>query len=154
MSLHAAGLFFLLNPFTFAQAPKEVPMPHHAHGTFTVEVKPLTPTPPEGIARHSVNKQFHGDLEGTTQGEMLSAGDPKKGIAGYVAMELVTGMLNGKHGTFVMQHFGTMDASGQHWTVQVVPGSGSGELQGITGIFTITIANGQHSYDLNYDLPQ
>ncbi len=128
-------------------------MTHHAQGAFTVDVKPLSPTPAEGIGRNSVNKHFHGGLEATTQGEMFYAGDPKQGIAGYVAIELVTGTLDGKQGTFVVQHFGTMDASGQHWTVQVVPGSGTGELKGLTGTFAITIAGGQHGYDLAYDLP-
>ncbi len=127
--------------------------PHHAKGTFTVDVKPLTPTPAEDIGRNSINKQFHGDLEGSTQGEMFYAGDPGKGVAGYVAIERLSGVLAGKHGTFVIQHMGTMDASGPKMTVGIVPGSGTGDLLGITGTFTIVIANGQHSYDLIYQLP-
>ena len=129
-------------------------MPHHAHGTFTVDVKPLTPTPAEGIARYSINKQLHGDLEATTQGEMFSAGSPKQQRAGYVAIELVTGTLQGRHGSFVLQHSATMDSTGAHMTVQVVPGSGTAELQGITGTFVITITDGKHLYDLAYELPQ
>ena len=127
---------------------------HHAQGTFTVDVKPLTPTPADGIGRNSVNKHFHGGIEATTQGEMYYAGNPKLGTAGYVAIELVTGTLDGKHGTFVLQHMGSVDATGQHMTVQVTPGSGTGDLQGLTGTFAIIIANGQHSYDLTYTLPQ
>ena len=126
-------------------------MTHHAHGTFTVEVKPLTPAPAEGISRYSINKQLHGDLEGSTQGEMFSAGDPKHGHAGYVAIERVTGTLEGKHGSFVLQHLATMDANGPQMKVQVVPGSGTDGFTGIAGTFAITVAGGQHSYVLDYE---
>lgn len=128
-------------------------MTHHAHGTFTVEVKPLTPAPAEGLARYSIGKQVHGDLEGTTQGEMFSGGDPKSGHAGYVAIEVFTGTLGGRHGGFALQHFATMDAAGPVMSVKVVPGSGTGELKGIAGTFTILIPDGKHSYDLEYTLP-
>ncbi len=126
---------------------------HHAHGSFTVKVQQLTPTPAEGISRYSIDKEIHGDLEATTKGEMFSAGDPKQGAAGYVAIETVTGTLAGKHGSFALQHMATMDKNGPKMTVIVVPGSGTGELKGITGAFTIHIDNGQHSYDLDYTLP-
>lgn len=128
-------------------------MTHHARGTFTVDVKPLTPTPAEGISRYSIDKQIHGDLEATTKGEMFGAGDFKTGMAGYVAIEVVTGTLAGKHGSFVLQHSATMDASGRKMSVTITPGSGTGELKGISGTFDIQIANGQHSYDLEYTLP-
>ena len=129
-------------------------MPQQAQGTFTVDVQPLTPTPAEGIARYTIHKQLHGDLEGSTQGEMFSAGDPKHGHAGYVAIERVTGTLAGKGGSFVLQHLATMDANGPQMTVQVVPGSGTDDLHGITGIFTITVVEGQHTYTFTYELPQ
>jgi hypothetical protein len=128
-------------------------MTQHAHGAFTVDVKPLTPAPAEGLSRFSINKQIHGDLEGATQGEMFSGGDPRQGAAGYVAIEVVTGTLAGKHGTFALQHSATMDPSGLKMTVIVVPGSGTGELKGIAGTFTIHIEKGQHSYDFDYTLP-
>lgn len=124
-----------------------------AHGTFTVDVRPLTPAPAEGLGRFSINKQIHGDLEATSQGEMFSGGDPRRGAAGYVAIEFVTGTLNSRTGGFALQQFATMDASGSNMKVIVVPGSGTGELQGIAGTFTIRIENGQHSYDLDYTLP-
>jgi hypothetical protein len=133
---------------------KEKPMAHHAHGTFTVEMKPLAPPPAEGLGRFSIDKQIHGDLEATTKGEMLSGGDYKLGAAGYVAIEVVTGTLNGKHGSFALQQMATMDASGLKMNVVVVPGSGTEELKGIAGTFTITIAGGKHSYDLEYTLPE
>lgn len=129
-------------------------MPHHATGTFTVDLKPLTPAPAEGITRYSINKHITGDLEATTQGEMFSAGDPKSGHAGYVAIELVTGTVDGKRGTFTLQHLASMDAAGSHMQVQIVPGSGTGDLHGIAGTFQINIKDGQHNYDLTYELPQ
>ncbi len=150
MRRQAAILLLTVTSLMTAQTPT----PHHAKGTFTVDVKPLTPTPAEGITRYSINKQIHGDLEATTQGEMFSAGDPKSGHAGYVAIERVTGTLAGKHGAFVLQHFATMDANGPKMNVAIVPGSGTEALTGITGTFTIVIADGQHTYDLAYDLPQ
>ena len=128
-------------------------MTHHARGSFTVDVKPLTPPPTDGIARFSIDKQIHGDLEASSKGEMFSAGDPKTGMAGYVAIEVVTGTLAGKRGSFVLQQSATMDASGRKLSVTITPGSGSGELKGISGTFNIQIANGQHSYDLEYMLP-
>ena len=143
----------LLAPFAIAQQ-KEAPAMHHAHGTFTVKVAPLTPAPAEGLGRFSIDKQIHGDLEATTKGEMFSGGDPKSGVAGYVAIEVVTGTLAGKHGTFALQHSATMDASGPKMTVIVTPGSGTGDLKGIAGTFTIRIEGGQHFYDFDYTLPE
>ncbi len=125
----------------------------HARGTFTVNVIALSPPPAEGLSRYSINKEVHGDLEATTRGEMFSAGDPQKGAAGYVAIEVVTGVLLGKRGSFAMGQHATIDASGRKMTVFVVPGSGTGELTGIGGTLTITIADGVHSYDLEYSLP-
>jgi hypothetical protein len=142
-----------LSTLAIAQ-PKENSMTHHARGTFTVKMLPLTPAPAEGISRFSIDKEIHGDLEATTKGEMFSAGDPKSGVAGYVAIEVVTGTLAGKHGGFALQHSGTMDQGGRKLSVIVVPGSGTGELKGISGTFDIQIANGQHSYDLEYKLPE
>jgi hypothetical protein len=127
-------------------------MTQHANGTFTVSVKPLTPPPAEGLGRFSIDKEIHGDLEAASQGEMFSGGDPRQGVAGYVAIEVVTGTLNGKNGSFALQHFATMDAAGPKMQVIVVPGSGTDELKGITGTFTIKIENGQHLYELDYTL--
>jgi len=129
------------------------PMTHHARGTFTVNMQPVAPPPAEGISRFSSDKQLHGDLEGTSKGEMLSAGDPQQGMAGYVAMETVTGTLAGKHGGFVLQHSATMDQNGRKLSVIIAPGSGTGELKGILGTFDIQIEGGKHSYDLTYTLP-
>ncbi len=124
-----------------------------AHGTFTVDVHPLTPAPAEELGRFSINKQIHGDLEATTIGEMFSGGDPRQGVAGYVAIEVVTGTLGDKLGSFALQHFATMDASGPKMQVIVVPGSGTGDFKGIVGNLAIRIESGQHFYDLDYTLP-
>jgi Protein of unknown function (DUF3224) len=129
-------------------------VPHHAHGSFTVDVRPLTPAPAESLGRFSLIKQIHGDLEATGVGEMFSGGDPKQGAAGYVAIEVVTGTLGGKPGSFALQHFATMDASGLNMQVVVVPGSGIGQLKGIAGVFTIHNDKGAHSYDFDYTLPE
>lgn len=123
-----------------------------AHGTFTVDVHPIAPPPVEGLGRFSINKQIHGDLEATTRGEMFTGGDPKQGAAGYVAIEVVNGTLAGKPGSFALQHFATMDASGPKMQVIVVPGSGTGELKGLAGTFTIRVENGLHNYDLDYTM--
>jgi hypothetical protein len=141
----------------FSTAPaqiKEAPVTHHAHGTFTVKVQPLTPPPAEGLGRFSIDKVIHGDLEATTKGEMFSGGDPRQGLAGYVAIEMVTGTLNGKKGSFALQHAATMEPTGPKMTVIVVPGSGTGELKGIAGTFEIRIEGGQHFYELDYTLPE
>jgi hypothetical protein len=129
-------------------------MTHHARGAFTVDVKALTPSPAEGLYRFSIDKMLTGDLKGTTRGEMFTGGDPKQGVAGYVAIEVFTGTLAGKHGSFALQHSATMDASGRKMSVLVVPGSGTGELRGIAGDFAIEIMDGRHAYDLSYTLPE
>jgi hypothetical protein len=133
---------------------KETHMTLHAHGTFEVKTQPLPSAPGDGMGRFSLEKQIHGDLEGVSKGEMLTAGDYTKGEAGYVALEQVTGSLKGRRGSFVLQHVGTMDKSGMTLRVTVVPGSGTDQLQGIAGSFTITITAGQHSYDFDYTLPE
>jgi len=127
---------------------------NHAQGTFTVDIHPLVPSPAEGIGRFSINKKIHDELEATTIGEMFTSGDPKVGAAGYVAIELVTGMLSGKQGSFALQHSATMDGNGPNMQVIAVPGSGTGELKGIEGTFTIRVENGHHFYEFEYALPE
>src|ERR1043166_2945746 len=131
---------------------RSTPMTQIARGTFTVEMRPLGQGAAEGLGRFSAEKKIHGDLEATSKGEMLSGGDAKQGTAGYVAIELVTGSLNGKRGSFALQQMGSMDQNGQRLSVIVVPGSGTGDLKGITGTFDIKIEGGKHSYSLEYSL--
>lgn len=127
-----------------------------AKGTFTVEMKPQAePGTIEGVSlgRMSLDKQFEGDLAAAGEGEMLTALTPTKGSAGYVAIERVTGVLQGRSGSFVFQHSGTMDQGAQRLSITVVPGSGTGALAGISGTFKITIAEGKHFYEFEYSLP-
>jgi hypothetical protein len=127
-----------------------------ATGTFDVKLAPqqstseTTPDPTRG--RMSIDKQFHGALEGRSAGEMLTGGNPASGSAGYVAVERVTGTLDGKRGSFLLQHSGTMNGGKLSLTITVIPGSGTGELEGISGSMTIVIAEGKHSYTFDYSL--
>jgi Protein of unknown function (DUF3224) len=129
----------------------------HATGTFEVKMDPQPPEDKAGgaaIGRLLLDKHFHGDLEATSKGTMLAAGTAVKGSAGYVAIELVTGTLDGHTGTFVLQHTGTMTRGAPQLTITVVPDSGTGQLIGLTGKMTINIADGKHSYDFEYTLPE
>jgi hypothetical protein len=127
----------------------------HATGTFEVKLTPQSGHKGEGatLGRMAIEKQFHGDLEGTSRGEMLTAMTDVKGSAGYVAIERVTGTLQGRTGSFVLQHSGTMSGGEQHLSITVVPNSATGQLAGLAGQMAIKIANGVHSYDFEYTLP-
>jgi Protein of unknown function (DUF3224) len=128
----------------------------YAKGTFDVRVLPLANDYAEaaGLGRMSIDKQFHGDLDATSQGQMLSFRSSVKGSAGYVAMERVTGKLSGRSGSFVLQHSATMDRGAPTLNVSVVPDSGIDELSGLTGKLQIIIADGKHSYNFEYELPE
>jgi hypothetical protein len=127
-----------------------------ANGTFEVQLSPLpqyNQAVDAKLARMSIDKQFHGDLEGTSQGEMLSAGTEVKGSAGYVAIERINGLLHGRSGSFVLQHNATMNRGAPELNIIVVPDSGTGELTGLSGKMRIIIADGRHSYEFDYTLP-
>jgi hypothetical protein len=128
-----------------------------ATGPFDVKLNPLQPhnnAEEAKFARMSIDKQFHGDLEATSKGEMLSAGSDVKGSAGYVAIERVTGTLHGRHGSFTLQHNATMTRGEPYLNIIVVPDSATGELTGLSGNMRIIIAEGKHSYAFDYTLPQ
>lgn len=127
-----------------------------ATGTFDVKIGPLELSGTAGmetLGRMSIDKQIHGDLEGTTKGEMLTAMSPVQGSAGYVAVERVSATLQGRAGSFVLQHSATMNRGVPHLVIVVVPDSGTGQLTGITGTFKIIIEGKQHSYTFDYTLP-
>lgn len=127
--------------------------PSTAKGTFEVKMAPQTSAHPDSaIARMSLDKQFHGDLKGTSKGEMLAV-QTTEGSAGYVAMERVTATLAGRTGTFVLQHSGTMNRGNPHLDLTVVPDSGTAELKGLTGKMSIDIKEGKHFYSFEYRLP-
>jgi Protein of unknown function (DUF3224) len=130
-------------------------MTSRATGTFEVKVIPQVPedgaeNPP--VVRMLLDKQFHGDLEGASKGQMLAAATAVQGSAGYVAMEQVDGTLHGRTGTFVLQHSGTMDRGKPQLSVTVVPDSGTGRLVGLSGRMDIIIEGGKHSYEFEYAL--
>ena len=125
-----------------------------AVGMFKVK---LTPQVPDDAAhpvpgRMLIDKQFHGDLEAGSRGQMLAAQTGVKGSAGYVAMEMVTGALAGRTGTFILQHTGTMTRGEPQLSVTVVPDSGTGELTGLSGTMAIIIEAGNHAYEFEYAL--
>jgi hypothetical protein len=154
----------LLNVSAAAQAQtqsqpstrKEAAMSNQANGTFEVKLTPQDPDNQDAAAaklgRMSIDKQFHGDLEATSKGEMLSAMTEVKGSAGYVAIERVSGALRGQSGTFVLQHTGTMSRGVPQLSITVVPDSGTGQLTGLTGSMEINIVDGKHFYEFQYAL--
>jgi Protein of unknown function (DUF3224) len=150
-------LSLLSVPLLKSQTQKETPVTQHATGPFEVKLAPLDPafkTEDNSLGRMSIDKQFHGDLEATSKGEMLTGMTQTKGSAGYVAIEKVTGTLDGRTGTFILQHNATMDRGTPQLNIIVVPDSGTGQLTGLTGTMKIIIApDKKHSYDLTYTLP-
>jgi Protein of unknown function (DUF3224) len=142
---------------TLRSVKKEAIMTTHAGGTFEVQLNPQKPDNKEAeranVGRMSIDKQFHGGLEATSKGEMLSAVTDVKGSAGYVAIERVSGTLRGRSGTFILQHSGTMTRGTSQMSVTVVPDSGTGQLAGLAGKMTIEVADGRHSYKFDYTLP-
>lgn len=131
-------------------------MKQQAIGTFDVKLVPQGEQDAAAgpkLGRMTIEKQFHNDLVASSQGEMLSVVTDIKGSAGYVAIERVTGSLQGRSGSFVLQHCGLMDRGAQQLTITVVPDSGTGELTGLAGTLQIKIANGKHLYEFEYTLP-
>ncbi len=131
-------------------------MPEHAKGPFTVQT---TPAPSEAgadasLGRMILTKQFHGDLEATSQGQMLTAGTAIPSSAVYVAIEHVTGTLHGRSGSFALYHNGIMTRGAPQLAITVVPDSGTDQLTGLSGTMTITIENGDHGYDFTYTLDE
>ena len=127
----------------------------HARGTFDVKLSPQpsddkSETP---LGRMILDKTFHGDLEATSHGEMLTGGTTVKGSGVYVAVERLEGKLRGRSGTFLLYHTGVMTQGKPELSIKVVPDSGTGELSGISGHLDIQIDQGKHSYDFEYTLP-
>src|SRR5690348_10148642 len=139
-----------------ATAFQKGPAMSHASGTFDVKITPQTDdkSGEPSLSRMTIDKQFHGDLEGTSKGQMLAAGDAKtSGI--YVAIEKFSGTLKGRSGTFILHHTGLMTRGVPQLSIAVAPDSGTGQLAGLTGTLTINIAaDGKHSYEFDYTLPE
>ncbi len=130
-------------------------MTKHITGTFDVKLTPQAPENNVGdptIGRMAIDKRFHGDLDATSKGQMLAAGTDVKGSAGYVAIERVNGTLQGRTGTFALQHSGTMTRGAPTLAISVVPDSGTGHLAGLVGTMMINIVDGRHRYEFEYTL--
>jgi hypothetical protein len=146
---------------TFSQSQPKTPlgkgalMTNRVSGPFDVKMIPQEDKTVDGVTRMVLDKQYHGDLEAAGKGQMLTAGSSVRGSGAYVAIEKVTGTLEGRSGTFVLQHTGTMTQNAPELNIAVVPDSGTGQLAGIAGKMTIIIATGgKHSYNLEYTLPK
>jgi hypothetical protein len=135
---------------------KSSAMTMHAEGTFDVKLTPQPEDKSEGLTlgRMLLDKQFQGDMDAVSKGQMLTGMTAVQGSGAYVAIERVTGTLHGRRGSFILYHLGTMVRGAPALNVTVVPDSGTGELVGIAGTMTIIISGGKHSYDLAYSLPQ
>ena len=134
-------------------------MSHHARGPFDVSLAPQKADNPQaegaGVGRMSIDKQFHGDLKATSQGEMLAFRTAIANSAGYVAIERISGTLGGRRGSFVLQHSSTMNRGVALQNISVVPDSGTDELKGLAGRMTIVIAEGgKHAYEFEYTLAE
>lgn len=130
-------------------------MSTHVSGTFDITMDPQAPYDTAGgviLSRVAISKVYHGALEGLSTVEMLSALAPIEGSAGYVAIERVTGTLQGRAGGFVLQHSGTMTRGKPDLKVSVVPDTGTGELTGIVGLMLIEIIDGKHLYEFDFTL--
>ncbi|NVJ97464.1 MAG: DUF3224 domain-containing protein [Alphaproteobacteria bacterium] len=127
-----------------------------ASGTFEVKLTPLEDAMPEGLSFGAMtfDKSFSGPLTATSKGIMLTAMTEVQGSAGYVALETITGTLDGREGGFNCQHLGTMDKGAQSLSLVIVPDSGTEALAGIRGTMNIRIEEGQHYYDIDYTLPE
>jgi uncharacterized protein DUF3224 len=135
---------------------KESKVNGHASGSFEIKMarQPITEEEAKTISvRMTSDKQFHGDLEGTSTGEMLGVYTAVKDSAGYVAMERVSGKLKGRTGTFILQHSSTMARGTQQQSIIVVPDSGTDQLVGLAGSMIIKITDGKHFYEFDYTLP-
>ena len=131
----------------------ESTMTNHAAGTFEVKLTPQDDkSDDKTMGRMTSEKQWTGDLEGSSKGQMLTGGDVAKGSAGYVAMEKFIGTVKGRKGSFIFQHSGTMTKGEGKLTITVVPDSGTDQLAGISGTLTIKIESGKHFYDFEYSL--
>jgi uncharacterized protein DUF3224 len=130
-------------------------MTAYASGTFEVKLVPQDDKSEDAtLGRMTIDKQFHGDIEGVSRGQMLTALTSVEGSAGYVAIERVSGTLHGRSGSFTLQHSSLMRRGEPQQNIIVVPDSGTGQLAGLAGKMVIKIGRGEHSYDFEYTLAE
>jgi hypothetical protein len=149
-------VLLLCGSAVLGQSGKEVKVSNHAEGTFDVKLAPQAADKSDdsGIGRMTIDKQFHGDLDASSKGQMLAVTTADKGSAGYVALEKVTGTLKGRSGSFALQHTGTMNRGVPELSVTVVPDSGTDQLKGLAGKMEIVITGSKHFYNFEYQLPE
>jgi hypothetical protein len=163
-AMTSIGFFFALTFSGVAQnssqaqtlTEQETMVTGHATGTFEVKLVPQDTddkTKPAAMGRMTIDKQWHGDLDGTSVGQMLTGGTDVKTSGVYVAVEQFNGTLAGRKGTFLLHHTGLMTRGKPQLSISVVPDSGTAQLVGITGTMKIIITEGKHSYDFEYALP-
>ena len=145
-SLPARAQTPALTPATKETPVKQVHVHRQAHAWATDDPAVAD------LGRMTIPEAIHGDIEGTSKGEMLTAATATKGLARYVAMERVTGSLQARKGLFILQHTATMNRGAPWLSISVVPDSGTGQLLGITGTLSILIENGEHSYVFEYTI--
>jgi hypothetical protein len=127
-----------------------------ATGSFEVNLQSLSNAEVSSdvlLGRMLLTKKFTGDLAASARGQMLSAGTSTKGSAGYVAIDHVTGMLEGRSGSFLLQHSGSMQRGVPTLSIKVIPDSGTEGLAGIAGTLSINVVDGKHFYDFLYSFP-
>ena len=127
-------------------------MPKHAKGSFDVTLTPQEQPADAPVARMLLHKEFHGDLEAVAHGEMLAGHEPLTGAGVYVAIDRVTGTLHGRSGSFLIAHRGIRNSEGQSLDIVIVPGTGTGQLEGIRGSVGIQIEGKEHFYTMEYEL--
>jgi hypothetical protein len=128
-----------------------------AMGSFEVTLQSLSNAEISSDARLGrmlLTKKFSGDLQASARGQMLSAGTTTRGSAGYVAIDQLTGELDGRKGSFLLQHSGSMNRGVPTLSIMVVPDSGTDELTGLTGTLSINVVDGKHFYDFLYSIPE
>jgi hypothetical protein len=149
----ALSVFFFAIAQASTETSKESRMNAKATGPFEVKRVPQ-PADSSGLGRFTLDKQYHGELEATAQGEMLAARTATQGSAGYVAIEKVTGKLGDRSGTFLLQHSGLMNRGEGKLSVTVIPDSGTDALTGLSGTMDIKITTDGHFYEFDYSLPE
>lgn len=155
LALALLGLLIAVGVLAAGNARAQETTMRHATGTFEVSVTPADPEVVEaglGLSRYTLAKTFAGGMTGSGVGQML-AGGVSAGEGTYIALERFVGALDGRDGAFLLAHRGDRNAQGYTLSITVVPGSGTGELAGISGDFALTLEGGEHRYDLSYSLP-
>ena len=156
LAVAALGLLIAVGVMAGSARAQEAVV-HHAIGTFDVQMTPADAEVIEaglGLSRYGLSKTFTGGIQGVATGQMLTGGPPGDTTGTYIALERVVGTLDGKEGAFLLAHRGDMSPEGYTLAIAVVPNSGTGELVGLSGTFELTLAGGEHRYDLAYSLPE